>query len=243
MSSLHDTEKSTPIQGVYWNEEDWQGLLKRLPSEWEEQAIKLKAWQRVRKLACVGELLRALLVYAACGYSLRQVGLWATLVGVGCLSERAWRKRLERAQDWIKWILGSLIGTQQSPEWLPAFPGRILLVDGSRVKTPGGSGEDVKMHCADDLAAGRLAQVEVTDRHSGEGLSHFALGKADVVVTDAGYQLGSSVQQGQAQGAYGVHRISDHQVRLEREDGKKMDLKRLVKHQRYGTVTEYQVWV
>ena len=243
MSSINDSEKPVPPQGVQWNEEDWQGVLKRLPSDWEEQAIKLKAWQRLRKLACVADLLRVLLVYAACGYSFRQLGLWATLVGVGCLSERAWRKRVERAQEWIAWLLGALIGSQASPGWLPRISGRILLVDGSRLKIPAGSGEDVRMHCAYDLQAGRLVQVEVTDRHHAEGLHHFALRKGDVAVTDAGYQLGTSVQQGQAQGAYGVHRFSNHQVRLEREDGQKIDLKRLIKHQKYGTVTEYKVWV
>ena len=223
MSSINDSEKPVPPQGVQWNEEDWQGVLKRLPSDWEEQAIKLKAWQRLRKLACVADLLRALLVYAACGYSFRQLGLWATLVGVGCLSERAWRKRVERAQEWIAWLLGALIGSQASPGWLPRISGRILLVDGSRLKIPAGSGEDVRMHCAYDLQAGRLVQVEVTDRHQAEGLQHFALRKGDVAVTDAGYQLGTSVQQGQAQGAYGVHRFSNHQVRLEREDGQKIE--------------------
>jgi Transposase DDE domain len=85
--------------------------------------------------------------------------------------------------------------------------------------------------------------VVITDRHSAEGVHHFALRTGDVVVTDAGYPLGKSVQQGQAQGAYGVHRMSHHQVRLEREDGQKIDLKRMVKHQKYGTVCEYQVWV
>ncbi len=244
MSSMtHDSQKPAPPQGVQWNEHDWQDLLKRLPSDWEAQAVQLKAWQRLRKLASVADLLRALLVYAACGYSFRQLGLWATLVGVGCLSERAWRKRVERAQEWIRWVLGALIGSQQSPEWLPQRSGRILLVDGSRLKTPAGSGEDVKVHSAYELGAGRLAEVRVADRHSGEGLHHFALRPGDVVVTDAGYQLGASVQQGQAQGAFGVHRISNHQVRLEREDGQKIDLKRLIKHQKYGTVTQYQVWV
>lgn len=243
MSLIHDSEKPAPPQGVQWNEEDWQNLLKRLPSNWEAQAIQLKAWQRLRKLASVAEVLRALLVYAACGFSFRQLGLWATLVGVGCLSERAWRKRVERAQEWIRWLLGALIGSQRCPDWVPEGTGRILLVDASRLKTPGGSGEDVKVHSAYDLRAGRLEHVEVTDRHGGEGLHHFALRHGDIVVTDAGYQLGSSVQQGQAQGAYGVHRFSAHQVRLEREDGQKIDLKRLIKHQKYGTVTEYQVWV
>lgn len=242
-STLNDTEQAAPTQGVHWNEEDWQAMLRRLPSDWQEQAIKLKAWQRVRKLACVTDLLRALLVYAACGSSFRQLGLWATLMGVGSLSERAWRKRVERAQEWIKWLLGALIGSQQSPGWLPKTAGRVWLIDASRLKTPAGSGEDVKLHSAYNLRSGRLEYVEVSDRHSGEGLHHFALRKGDVVVTDAGYQLGTSIHQGQAQGAYGVHRISNHQVRLEREDGRKIDLKRLVKHQRYGSVSEYKVWV
>lgn len=239
----HDTQPTRSTQGVYQNEADWQRLLQRLPKGWKEKASELKAWQRTRKLACVADLLRTLLVYAACGYSFRQVGIWATLVGVGCLSERAWRKRVERSGDWIKWLLGSLIGTQQSPGWLPTFPGRILLVDASRIKTPAGSGEDVRMHSGYDLQAGRLVEVEVTDRHQAEGLQHVGLRKGDVVVTDAGYQLGASVKQTRAQGAYGVHRVSNHQVRLERADGHKIDLKRLVKHQRYGTVTEYTGWV
>ena len=243
MSSLHDSEKVAPRQGVHWNEEDWQDLLFRLPKDWEEQAIRLGAWQRVRKLARVTDLLRALLVYAACGYTFRELGLWATLVGVGSLSERAWRKRVEHAQEWIGWLLGGLIGSQQSPGWLPETTRRILLLDGSRLKMPAGSGEDVKMHTTYNLRTGRLESVEVGDRHSGEGLHHVALRKGDVIVTDAGYQLGSSVQQGHAQEAYGVHRFSNHQVRLEREDGKKIDLKRLIKHQRYGTVSEYTAWV
>jgi hypothetical protein len=93
MSSSHESEKPAPPQGVQWNEEDGQDLLKRLPRDWEAQAIQLNAWQRLRKLASVADLLRALLVSAACGFSFRQLGLWATLVGVGCLWERAWRGR------------------------------------------------------------------------------------------------------------------------------------------------------
>jgi hypothetical protein len=243
MSSSNDSEKPAPPQGVQWNEEDWQDLLQRLPSDWEAQAIQLKAWQRLRKLASVADLLRALLVYAACGFSFRQLGLWATVVGVGCLSERAWRKRVERAQAWIWWLLATLLGAQQAPEWLPKTTGRVWLIDASRLKLPAGSGEDVRMHSAYNLGLGRLEEVTVSDRHSAEGLHHFALRPGDVAVTDAGYPLGASVQQGQAQGAYGVHRFSPHQVRLEREDGQKIDLKRLVKHQKYGTVRKYQVWV
>jgi hypothetical protein len=115
VSSMYHSEKVSQLQGVYWNEEDWQSLLKRLPNDWEEQAIKQGAWRRVRKLTRITDVLRGRLVSAVCSYSFRELGVWATLVGIGSLSERAWRKRMERAQDWIGWMLGALIGLQQYP--------------------------------------------------------------------------------------------------------------------------------
>jgi DDE family transposase len=232
-----------PLEEV-WNEEQWQQLLRdRMPEDWQEQAIKTKAWQRTRKLACIGDLLRALLVYAAYGYSFRQLGIWATALGLGSLSERAWRKRVERAGDWIMWLMGALIGTQATPGWIRQGLGRILLIDATRLKLPAGTGDDMRLHCAYDLRAGRLAHVEISDCHGAEGLHHFELQAGDIVVTDSGYPLGACVQQGQKQGAFGVHRVSNHQVRFEREDGQKIDLKRLVKHQGYGTMTERTVWI
>ena len=73
--------------------------------------------------------------------------------------------------------LRALIGSQQSPDWLPKTAGRVWLIDASRLKMPAGSGEDVKVHSAYNLGLGRLEDVEVSDRHSAEGLHHFALRK------------------------------------------------------------------
>jgi len=150
---------------------------------------------------------------------------------------------VEWAQEWIWWVLAALIGSQQSPSWLPKTAGRVWLLDASRLKLPAGSGEDVKVQSASNLGLGRLEDVKVSERHSAEVLHHVALRPRYVAVTEAGSQLGASVQQGQAQAASGVHRFSYHQVRLEREDGQKIDLKRLLKHHKYGTVREYKVWV
>ena len=243
-SALNDTQTEAIRQEVREKQEDWQELLStRLPGDWKEMAVTLKAWSRTRKLRCMEDLLRALLVYAASGFSFRYLGIWATVVGVGSLSERAWRKRLQRAEAWISWLLGTLIGSRQSAGWLPKTLGRVLLVDASRWKVPAGTGDDVRMHCAYDLRAGQLVQVDVTDHHSAEGLHHFELQEGDIVVTDAGYAAGACLVHTQAKSAFGVHRESDHKVRFEREDGQKIDLKRLVKHQGYGTVTQYIVWI
>ena len=187
-SPKNNTEVLAPTQEEVWNEEQWQQLLRdRMPEDWQEQAIRTKAWQRTRKLACIGDLLRALLVYAANGYSFRQLGIWATALGLGSLSERAWRKRVARAGDWMVWLMGALIGTQATPGWIRQGLGRILLIDATRLKLPAGTGDDMRLHCAYDLRAGRLAHVEISDCHGAEGLHHFELQAGDIVVTDSGY--------------------------------------------------------
>ena len=142
MSLGHDSEKQPVPQGVYWNEEDWQSLLTRLPSDWQEQAIRLGAGQRVRKLACIGDLLRVLLVYIRlvdtpferwdCGRH-----WWA----LGSLSEPSLAQARgafsSLVTQWCSRLPSARIGLPIG--YLPGS-GRILLLDGSRLKTPAGTG-------------------------------------------------------------------------------------------------------
>jgi hypothetical protein len=140
-SKKYDSEPLPELQERDLNDAEWNEVVsKRLPSTLEAKAIELKAWRGPRELRCVSDLLRALLVYVCCGYSWRELGMWAVLKGVGALSERAWRKRLDRSQAWIAWLLGEVLGVQQRPSWLPEGAGRVLLIDATRLKTKGGHG-------------------------------------------------------------------------------------------------------
>ena len=105
------------------------------------------------------------------------------LKGIGSLCERGWRKRLDRSRAWIAWVLSELLGVHQTPVWLPEGVGRILLIDATRWKTPGGTGDDVRLHQSYELRAGRMEQVQVTDRHQAESLKLFELRPGDLVVT------------------------------------------------------------
>src|SRR3989442_9428953 len=51
---------------------------------------------------------------------------------------------------------------------------------------PGDTGDDVRLLQSYDLRAGRMVQVQVTDRHTAEGLGHFTFQAGDTVMTDAG---------------------------------------------------------
>jgi hypothetical protein len=109
------------------------------------------------------------------------------LIGLADISEAAWRKRLRRSTDWLLWLLSELVAVTAPPT--PAVPrpaGRLVLVDASCLHQPGGTGDDWRLHLAYDFLAGRMSQVQVTDRRGGERLERDTWRAGDVLVADNG---------------------------------------------------------
>ena len=243
-SKKYHSEPLSPMQEVDLNDAAWNEVVStRLPANLEEQARRLKAWKRKREVRSVPDLLRALLVYACCQYSFRELGMWAVLKGIGSLSERAWRKRLEKSRRWIAWLLSELLGVHQTPAWLPEGAGRVLLIDATRWKTPGGTGDDVRLHQSYELRAGRMEQVQVTDRHQAESLAHFQLRPGDLAVMDAGYPVGSSVEMTQQSQSLVLQRTTASHLHLEDEQGGTIHLKERIKHLAGNSLPEVEGWV
>src|SRR5437763_6507100 len=141
---MHDTpqieqmQRGT-LQSDLWNTEVVPGL----PSDLEVQARTLKAFVRVREVKCASDLLRALLAYVLCAPSFQRVGAWALLIGLAELSDSAWSRRLLKASAWLLWLLGELLAVPAPPSWLhERARGRVLLVDATRLRQPGGCGDD-----------------------------------------------------------------------------------------------------
>ena len=130
------------------------------------------------------------------------------LIGLADISEAAWRKRLRTSNDWLLWLLSELVAVSEPPT--PAVPrpaGRLLLVDASCLRQPGGTGDDWRLHLAYDLMAGRMSQVQVTDRRGGEHLARYRWQAGAVIVADRGYGYRRSV-------ATAVHQQADVVVRI-----------------------------
>ena len=102
-----------------------------------EPSRTYRAFVRTRGVSCAGDLLRGLFASVFCFGSLRQVGCWASLVGLSQISERAWGKRVRQARLWILWLLEEALGGT-GPLEAPALPdpwqGRILLIDSTSLR-------------------------------------------------------------------------------------------------------------
>lgn len=216
--STHDSVPALDEQLRTLIERDWQQeVLAQLPTTYEQQARERKAFQRARGLRSAGDLLRGLLAFVLWARSLRELGAWATLIGLGHLSHVAWRNRLRAAAPFLLWLLAELLAVPAPP--VPSTTPRIVLVDGTRLKEPGGCGDDWRVHLGYDVVAGRILHVTVSDRHTAEALSLFPWQAGDLIVADRGYCRRSQLALASQAGAHYLVRLAPHQVPLRDEQG------------------------
>ena len=215
---------SEQLQAVV--KEGWeQEVLPQLPTDYEQQAQCLGAFVRQREIQCVADLLRALLAYVLCAPSFRHLGVWALLVGLANISHVAWRQRLRQAHAWLLWLLCELLAVTAPPSPSPpTCVQRIVLIDATRLKEPGGCGDDWRVHLGYDLLAGRLVGVRVADRHTAEAFELFLIGPGDVLVADRGYSRRSQWAYALQRGADVVVRLAVHQVPLLDEHEQSLDV-------------------
>ncbi|GAC1636821.1 MAG: hypothetical protein NVS4B11_39350 [Ktedonobacteraceae bacterium] len=91
-------------------QDDWaKEVVPRFPADVEEQAMKLKAFERSRKIGTATDLLRGLLAYVYTTHSFQHLSMWSVLLGLADVSANDWRKRLRKASAWLDWLLQEVL--------------------------------------------------------------------------------------------------------------------------------------
>lgn len=201
--------------------DDWTQMCARIPVDVEELAQETKALQRKREVRSALDLLRLVLAYSVCDWPLRLVGAWATVIGLGSLSDVAVRKRLYNSLTWLGRIIGAWL---QQRSRLAGRVGCVRLIDASTASEPGSRGTDWRLHAKFDLGAFSLTGVEVTDASGGETLKRHAAQEGEINVADRGYAHRQGLGAIFAALAYIVVRINWQNLPLETADGRKFDL-------------------
>src|SRR3954452_11534258 len=156
-------------------EAQWEYLLSMLPSKVDlEASARDKGALLRRRVGRSAETLLRLALVCCCGLSLRQTSCWASLQGLGKLSQVGVMKCLRRSSAWLASLVLTKLAERAECRQIQGL--RLRLVDATTVSAPGSQGTDWRGDPG--VCPGRftLQSVELTGAEGGESLSRFQVG-------------------------------------------------------------------
>jgi hypothetical protein len=230
------------VQGL--SAESEQEILSCLPANLslEATAKETKALVRRREITRAVDLLRMVFAYSVCDWSLRTVGAWCLIVGIGNLSDVAVLQRLRRSHLWMGKLVAAALRTQQ----LGIFqqPGvRLRIMDGSSLSQPGSAGTDWRIHVSLDLGTNCIDGVELTDAKTGESFANVPTNQDDIRVGDRGYAYPKGILSVLKADGKVIVRANWHNLSLENDEGNKICLIGLLSPTDSYAYQEHSLWL
>src|SRR3989442_7636933 len=106
----HDTTTSELVQAAPCPADDWtREVVTRLPDTVQQQARKLKAFERSRQIRCASDLLRGVPAYVYTVHSFQHLSIWSVLVGVADVSATQSRQPPQSARPLITSLLAKVL--------------------------------------------------------------------------------------------------------------------------------------
>ena len=218
----------------------FEDLLQDLPPEIEPLAREFKAFTRARKMKPPLQLLRMVLLYCGLDKSLRAVAGDMPLL-VERMTDSSVRARLLACGPWVQALLTQMLCPSDLPS--PAARWRLLVIDGSQVQGPGATGTDYRLHVCLDVPQVQFVHVVLTDKHTGESLAHFPLGRGDLVLADRHYATADSLVEAVPQPVALVLRMSVQRLPIYQRDGTRFDVLPVLQGQAPDTLRTWAVHV
>lgn len=202
-------------------------LTSLLPQDWEAEAVRSGAVQRLRGFPNASDLLRTLLLHVGKGYSLRETVVRAKATGLAAVSDVALLKRLQSAAPWWRSLGVSLLAENglRVPEVPTGWVFRA--VDGTVITEPGPTGSSWRIHYSMRLPDLACDYFEVTPARAvggGENLARIPARPGDCLLADRGFCHRAGIQATLAQGADLVVRLNPGNLPLATLAGERLAL-------------------
>jgi hypothetical protein len=230
------------VQGVRGEIED--EILSHLPANLnlEETARETKALVRRREITKAIDLLRMIFAYSVCDWSLRTVGAWCVIIGIGNLSDVGVLKRLLKSRLWLAKLVSEALQVQQLTIDERHLV-RLRLMDGSSLSKPGSTGTDWRLHLSWDLASSCIDGIEVTDAKTGESFTNVPTSPGDIRVGDRGYCHAKEIGAVFSADGNVIVRVNWQILSLEDAQGNKKPILALPLPEVAGLIREHQRWL
>lgn len=211
--------------------EDWDYLVRFLPTGWQEQSRELGALRRVRNFKDAEALLRSLLIHFVDGCSLRETATRIKEGGIADVSDVALLKRLNCSGEWLRWMACELMKKWRSKPPADIFPKgySFRIVDGTMVSEPGSTGSDWRIHYSVGMSSLRCDEVKVTDVKTGESFKRFSVKSGDVFLGDRGYCHALGIEHVKKNGGNVLVRINLTNLPLYNKEGSRFDILKQLK--------------
>jgi hypothetical protein len=194
--------------------EDWQILLRMLPTDWRELAKETKALNRKPKNFKDEEtMLRIFFLHFANGYSLRETVTRAKITNLADVTDVALLKRLRCSENWLKAICIELLREKGASLEITPVQSKVCLrlVDGTIIKEPGKTGSQWRIHYSlqlPNLACDYFKLTEAKGPLTGESFKQFPVNKGDCIVGDRAYSTSQGISYLKQKGAYSLVRVN-----------------------------------
>lgn len=228
-------------------DDNWDYLLKLLPSDWEAQARQTGSVRRLRGATSLGSLLRCLLLHVGHGCSLRTASVVGKAAGWISMSDVALHKQLANCEPWLHQLcLGLLADSQMAlPESCCGL--NMRLVDSTLVKEPGATGSQYRVLYSlrvPDWQCDFFRLSATKGAGNGESLKHFAIRAGDCLLADRGFSHLAGIEHVHQLGGHVIVRLNAQNTPLEHSDGSTVSvLPWLRKLKQPGAVGGLKVWV
>ena len=193
------------------SEDTWPYVLRLLPADLEESARETGALVRRKKIPAAAALMRVIMAYAVSDLSMKDVGAWASALGLAALTGPAVFYRLRLSEAWLQRVLGQVLQNEliAAPSGHP-----IRIVDATVINGPGATGIDWRVHAVVDPESGRIQSVEVTDRRGGESFRRHELQPEEIILGDRMYCTAPGIHSVVKQNAHVLARVNPQSIRV-----------------------------
>jgi len=203
----------------------WDDIVSFFPRNWRERAEAHNVLKGARQDKSLDKTMHALMIYLACGLSLKETTTRTRLSGLYVSSHVSLRERLIKFGPLFEDMNRELFSGQNNLS--PISGMKLRVIDATDISEPGPTGSTWRFHYSltlPDVICDHTKLTKAKGVGVGESFMHFPISKGDHLIADRGYCKANGIAYVTRCGGYVCVRLHHTSLPLFTPDGKSFEL-------------------